>query len=319
MVRGRRLRRHTTGSVPGGGHQSLRVALPPVPAQLPGCRGDDVRAWRRGLVRDDPAVVREVRADLRERTAPSPATPNGINGTSMRCSSRSTAKPTTCGGPLTRTVLCWTSWSSPGATPRQRRGLSPTAHGIALRARVVITDKLRSYGAAHRGGDAFGGAPILEVSEQPGRELPSTHPATRTCHEGLHLPRPRATVPVQLQRHIAALPAPPPPAHRRRLARRDEQRSCPADHRPRSHTAPAGLAAALLTDEPTPRAVDENVPVALIAAVVVANFSVHPPRQLLIFSSGLDVALYSAMRSGSVFLLEYQDGSRGKCSLVHPH
>ncbi len=64
---------------------------------------------------------------------------------------------------------------------------------------VVITDKLRSYGAAHHGGDALGGAPILEVSEQPGRELPSTHPATRTCHEGLHLPRPPATVPVQLQ------------------------------------------------------------------------------------------------------------------------
>jgi hypothetical protein len=35
--------------------------------------------------------------------------------------------------------------------------------------------------------------------------------------------------------------------------------------------------AALLADEPTPRAVDEDMPVAVIVAVVVADFPVHPP------------------------------------------
>jgi hypothetical protein len=43
------------------------------------------------------------------------------------------------------------------------------------------------------------------------------------------------------------------------------------------------LSATLLADESTPRAVDENMPVALIAAVVVADFPVHPPGPPIVF------------------------------------
>ena len=60
--------------------------------------------------------------------------------------------------------------------------------------RVLVTDKLRSYGGAS-GGDAVGRAPAIEVPEQPGGELPPAHPATRTRHEMLPHPRGSPTVP----------------------------------------------------------------------------------------------------------------------------
>jgi putative transposase len=43
--------------------------------------------------------------------------------------------------------------------------------------RVVVTDKLRSYGAAPPRGHALGGAPLPQGTEQPGREQPSAHAA----------------------------------------------------------------------------------------------------------------------------------------------
>lgn len=43
------------------------------------------------------------------------------------------------------------------------------------------------------------------------------------------------------------------------------------------------LPATLLADEPTPCAVDENMSVALIAAVVVADFPVHPSGPPIVF------------------------------------
>lgn len=55
------------GFLPGGDHLSLCVAVSPVPAQLPRGRRDDDGAGRRGLPRDHPAVVCEVRADLCQR------------------------------------------------------------------------------------------------------------------------------------------------------------------------------------------------------------------------------------------------------------
>jgi hypothetical protein len=45
------------------------------------------------------------------------------------------------------------------------------------------------------------------------------------------------------------------------------------------------LSATLLADEPTPWAVDENMPVAFIAAVVVADFPVHPPGLPIVFAA----------------------------------
>jgi hypothetical protein len=45
------------------------------------------------------------------------------------------------------------------------------------------------------------------------------------------------------------------------------------------------LSTTFLADEPTPRAVDENMPVALIATVVVADFAVHPSRLPIVFAA----------------------------------
>jgi hypothetical protein len=138
----------------------------------------------------------------------------GISGISMRCSSRSTVRSTTCGGRATRTAPCWTFWSPPTVTPRPPPGSSVAAHGIAVRA----------AGAGHRQAgqlrhgpptaDVQCGAPSIEVSEQSGRELPSTHPGARTRDETIPIVRWHSTVPVRLQRHINPLPAPPSPTHR---------------------------------------------------------------------------------------------------------
>ena len=47
------------------------------------------------------------------------------------------------------------------------------------------------------------------------------------------------------------------------------------------------LSAALLADKPTPRAVDENMPIAVIATVVITNFPVYPSGQLIVFFIGV--------------------------------
>ena len=86
--------------------------------------------------------------------------------------------------------------------------------GLRYVPRVLVTDKLASYGVAHRVADAVGGTPAIEVSEQSGRELASADPATRTGDETLQINPARATVPVGVQRHLAALPAPSASARR---------------------------------------------------------------------------------------------------------
>jgi transposase-like protein len=93
--------------------------------------------------------------------------------------------------------------------------------GLTYVPRVLVTDKLASYGVAHRRADPGSGASPVEVSEQPRREFPPTHPSPGTRDEEVHLSRARPAVPVRLQRHIPALPAPPPPAHRRGIPLRD--------------------------------------------------------------------------------------------------
>jgi len=67
-----------------------------------------------------------------------------------------------------------------------------------------------------------GGAPRahaspVEVPEQPRRELSPADPATRAGDETLQVDPARATIPVRVQRHLAALSAPSAPAVGRRL------------------------------------------------------------------------------------------------------
>ena len=61
--------------------------------------------------------------------------------------------------------------------------------GLQYVPRVIVTDRLASYGSAHRVVMPSVATPAIEVSEQPGRELASAHPATRAGDETLHLAR----------------------------------------------------------------------------------------------------------------------------------
>jgi putative transposase len=99
---------------------------------------ETVRHW---CVKLGPAYARELR---RHRPRP------GTSGIWTKSSSRSTAGSGTCGGPSTRTGRCWTS-SCRGAGQGRGQAFLPQAdeeepNGAA----VIVTDKLRSYGAAHR-------------------------------------------------------------------------------------------------------------------------------------------------------------------------
>jgi hypothetical protein len=109
-------------SLPGGDRQPLCVAVSPLPAQLLGDRGDDARAECPGHVRDDPGVVREIRADRRERAALSSGPGQATSGVWTRCSSKFRERATICGGLSTRMATCWTSWSPPAVTPRSPPG-----------------------------------------------------------------------------------------------------------------------------------------------------------------------------------------------------
>lgn len=73
------------------------------------------------------------------------------------------------------------------------------------------------------GVDAIGRTPVLEVSQQPGRELAPTHQTARTGDEVFPLTGCSATVPGGVQRDLAALPARPTQARRERLPLRNDR------------------------------------------------------------------------------------------------
>ena len=91
-------------------------------------------------------------------------------------------------------------------------------------------------GAAPRA-RAVGDPSPVEVPEQPRRELPSADPATRAGDETLQVDPARATVPVGVQRHLAALWAPSAPAVGGRLPTGDGRplRGLERDHRGDDH------------------------------------------------------------------------------------
>ena len=105
--------------------------------------------------------------------------------------------------------------------------------GLRYVPRVLVTDKLASYRARPPRGDALGGTPAIEVSEQSGREFASTDPATRAGDETLQINPARAKVPVGVQRHLAAFPAPSTPAVGGRVPTGDGRplRGLERDHR----------------------------------------------------------------------------------------
>ena len=142
------------------------------------------------------------------------------NGTWMRCSSRSTAHSGTCGARSTSTATCSTFWSSRAENAvAAKKFFRRLLTGLRYVPRVIVTDKLLPGGAPRA--RAVGAASPVEVPEQPGRELASTDPATRAGDETLQISPACATVPVAVQRHLAALSAPSASAVGHRMATRD--------------------------------------------------------------------------------------------------
>ncbi len=93
--------------------------------------------------------------------------------------------------------------------------------GLRYVARVLVTDKLASYGPAHHVL-----MPAVEHRQskylnQSGRELASTDPATRAGDETVHLAPACATVPVSVQPHLATFPSASASAVGHRMAARD--------------------------------------------------------------------------------------------------
>jgi hypothetical protein len=74
-----------------------------------------------------------------------------ISGTSTRWPSPSPARNIGCGAPSTRMAMCSMRSSRPGATPRPpKRLLTRLLKKQGVTPERMITDKLRSYGAARR-------------------------------------------------------------------------------------------------------------------------------------------------------------------------
>ena len=109
--------------------------------------------------------------------------------------------------------------------------------GLRYVPRVIVTDKLASYQVAHRELVPSVAHRRSRYLNNQGRELASADPATRAGDETLHLARACATVPVGVQRHLAALSAPSAPAVGGRLPTGDGRplRGLERDHRGDDH------------------------------------------------------------------------------------
>ena len=109
--------------------------------------------------------------------------------------------------------------------------------GLRYVPRVIVTDKLASYQVAHREVVPSVTHRRSKLPEQPRRELPPADPATRAGDETLQVDPARATVPVGVQRHLAALSAPSAPAVGGRLPTGDGRplRGLQRDHRGDDH------------------------------------------------------------------------------------
>jgi putative transposase len=97
-----------------------------------------------------------------------------------------------------------TSWRDAKAATRFFRKLLTGWRSVP---RVLVTDKLGSYGVAHRRLTSGVEHRRSKYLNNRGREFPPAHPAGGTSHETLHLTRTRATIPVRVQRNIPALSA----------------------------------------------------------------------------------------------------------------
>ncbi len=90
-------------------------------------------------------------------------------------------------------------------------------------ARVMVTDKLASYGAAQREVMPSVRAPKAQGAEQQGGELAPADATTRAADEAVQISRPGTTLPLRPRRDQQPLPVPPPPGSSRPVSIRLDQ------------------------------------------------------------------------------------------------
>jgi putative transposase len=105
--------------------------------------------------------------------------------------------------------------------------------GLQYVPRVLVTDKLGSYGVAHRESMPSGATPPVEVPQQSGRELSSSDQGPRTGDETLRLAGAGPTVPVFVWSYPGPFSASSSPGERTPVAKRDGRslRSLGRNHR----------------------------------------------------------------------------------------
>jgi putative transposase len=175
---------------------------------------------KRGVVvpRNRPAVVCEVRPDLRQRAAAAPGTPRGqvAPRRGIHQDQRSASLPVAGRGPARRGV------GHPGSVPTQRQGgqavLPPATQGSALRAAGGGDRQAGQLRCRAPRDHVVCRAPKVEVLEQSGGKLTSAHPSAGTGHE-------RFTSPGHAQRFLSAFSGISPHFRpRRHRLRADEYR-----------------------------------------------------------------------------------------------
>jgi hypothetical protein len=163
-------------SLPGGDHQPLRLALLPVPAELPRGRRNDAGTRDCGQPRDHPAVVCEVRPDLRQQAAPAPSSPGGhlAPRRGVHQNRRQDPLPVAGGGPARERL------GHSGHLPAGHQGrdqvFSQAAEGPGVRAPGAGHGQTRQLRRGPAPGAALGRAPSVEVSEQPGAKIRINRP-----------------------------------------------------------------------------------------------------------------------------------------------
>ena len=83
--------------------------------------------------------------------------------------------------------------------------------GLQYVPRVIVTDKLRSYGVAQRQSASRGRAPTKPVSEQPRRELTSSNTTSRTSDATVQITRAGPGLSLRSRIYPWSLPSPPTP------------------------------------------------------------------------------------------------------------
>jgi hypothetical protein len=176
-------------SLPGGDHRPLCLAVSPVPAQFPRGAGDDAGTGDHRQPRDGPGVVcgssgQTYATGLRRRRA-RPGDKWYLDEVFIKIDGKTHylwQAVDQDGSVLDILVTC--RRDAKAATRFFRKLLK----GLKYMPRVLVTDKLAQRRGSPPGADPGSGAPPVEVSEQPRRELPPAHPGAGTSDAEVHLP-----------------------------------------------------------------------------------------------------------------------------------